>query len=130
MAVLSLTASCRRRVVGSDRAVTVAATATVTATVTVNSDSDSGSGSGSGSETVEQENPKSNRNGHRDRMIRVHSLHIYPVKSCRGIDLDVAEIAATGFRYDRQWMVVAPEADFLSQRAHPEMAKVSHPNRR
>ncbi len=58
-------------------------------------------------------------------MIRVRSLHIYPVKSCRGIDLDQAAIAPTGFRFDRQWMLVAPDGTFLSQRSHPELAQVS-----
>ena len=39
-------------------------------------------------------------------MITVRSLHIYPVKSCRGIELETAEVGPTGFCYDRQWMVV------------------------
>jgi uncharacterized protein YcbX len=58
-------------------------------------------------------------------MIHVRSLHVYPVKSCRGIDLDEAEIIATGFRHDRQWMLVDEEGGFLSQRSHPELARVS-----
>jgi len=58
-------------------------------------------------------------------MIRVRSLHIYPVKSCRGIDLERVAIAPTGFQFDRQWMLVAPDGAFLSQRSHPELAQVS-----
>ncbi len=58
-------------------------------------------------------------------MITVRSLHIYPVKSCRGIDLDSAVVAPTGFRFDRQWMVVTPGGGFLSQRSNPELALVS-----
>jgi uncharacterized protein YcbX len=58
-------------------------------------------------------------------MITVRSLHIYPVKSCRGIDLEAAEVTATGFRFDRRWMVVTPDGGFLSQRSHPELARVS-----
>ena len=57
-------------------------------------------------------------------MIRVRSLHIYPVKSCRGIDLEAAEVTAMGFRLDRQWMVVTPDGGFLSQRSHPVLARV------
>ena len=58
-------------------------------------------------------------------MITVRSLHIYPVKSCRGIDVDAAEVAATGFRYDRRWMVTGLGGEFLSQRSHPELTRVT-----
>jgi MOSC domain-containing protein len=58
-------------------------------------------------------------------MITVRSLHIYPVKSCRGIGLDSAVVVPTGLRFDRQWMVVAPDGGFLSQRSNPAMARVS-----
>lgn len=58
-------------------------------------------------------------------MITVRSLHIYPVKSCRGIDLDRAEVAETGFRHDRRWMVVDGDGVFLSQREHPALATVT-----
>jgi len=57
-------------------------------------------------------------------MITVKSLHIYPVKSCRGISLESAEVVTTGFRWDRRWMVVDPIGSFLSQRTHPVMATV------
>ncbi len=57
-------------------------------------------------------------------MITVRSLHVYPVKSCRGISVDSWVVAATGFRFDRQWMVVAPDGGFLSQRSHPVLARV------
>jgi len=58
-------------------------------------------------------------------MIRVASLHVYPVKSCRGIDLDEAEVVSTGLRWDRKWVVVGADGAFLSQRTHPVMATVS-----
>ncbi len=57
-------------------------------------------------------------------MITVRSLHIYPVKSCRGISMDDAAVVPTGFRYDRQWMVVGPDGGFLSQRSNPVLARV------
>lgn len=57
-------------------------------------------------------------------MITVRSLHIYPVKSCRGIDVDTAEVGPTGFRHDRQWMVVDADGTFLSQRSHPQLARI------
>jgi uncharacterized protein YcbX len=58
-------------------------------------------------------------------MITVRSLHIYPVKSCRGIGVDHAEVGPTGFRFDRRWMVVGADGTFLSQRSHPVLARVS-----
>ncbi|MCU0304706.1 MAG: MOSC N-terminal beta barrel domain-containing protein [Thermoanaerobaculales bacterium] len=58
-------------------------------------------------------------------MIRVRSLHVYPVKSCRGIDLERAEVVATGFEHDRRWMVVGSDGVFLSQRDHPALARVA-----
>ena len=58
-------------------------------------------------------------------MIKVRSLHIYPVKSCRGISVDNAVVVPTGFRFDRQWMVVNPDGGFLSQRSNPVLARVS-----
>ncbi len=56
--------------------------------------------------------------------LRVHSLHIYPIKSCRGIDLDRAELVDTGLRWDRHWMLVDEEGQFLSQRRLPRMATI------
>ncbi len=58
-------------------------------------------------------------------MITVRSLHIYPVKSCRGIDVDSAEVTATGLKHDRRWMVVGADGGFLSQRSHPTLARVT-----
>lgn len=57
-------------------------------------------------------------------MISIRSLHIYPVKSCRGIDVTTAEVVTTGFRYDRRWMLVDADRRFLSQRGHPVLARV------
>lgn len=54
----------------------------------------------------------------------IHSLHIYPIKSCQGIALDSAELTDTGFKYDRHWMLVDKHGDFLSQRKFPAMAKI------
>ncbi|MCK5664372.1 MAG: MOSC N-terminal beta barrel domain-containing protein [Thiotrichaceae bacterium] len=54
----------------------------------------------------------------------IHSLHIYPIKSCQGIDLNSIELTDTGFKYDRHWMLVDKQGDFLSQRKFPAMAKI------
>jgi uncharacterized protein len=56
---------------------------------------------------------------------RVSALFVYPVKSMRGIALERATIAARGFVDDRRWMVVDAGGSFLTQRALPEMARIS-----
>lgn len=57
-------------------------------------------------------------------MIRVEGLFIYPVKSCGAVPVDAARITATGFEWDRRWMVVGPDGRFLSQREHPRLTLV------
>lgn len=54
--------------------------------------------------------------------VRVSSLHLYPVKSCAGIDLAQARLSATGLAGDRQWMLVDEQGGFVTQRTHPRMA--------
>ncbi|MCK4709541.1 MAG: MOSC N-terminal beta barrel domain-containing protein, partial [Gammaproteobacteria bacterium] len=54
----------------------------------------------------------------------IHSLHIYPIKSCQGIQYDSVELTETGFKYDRHWMLVNKQGEFLSQRQYPDMAKI------
>lgn len=57
------------------------------------------------------------------------SLHIYPIKSCAGIALQEATVTAAGLMtqhvYDREWMVVDENGDFLTQRHHPRMALIT-----
>ena len=57
--------------------------------------------------------------------MHLSALHIYPVKSCRGLSVPSAELDDHGFIGDRRFMVVA-EADglFLTQRSHPRMALI------
>jgi hypothetical protein len=57
-------------------------------------------------------------------MIHVSGLFIYPVKSCRGIALDRAEVTATGFAHDREWLVVDRHGVFMTQRDWPALARV------
>ena len=51
-------------------------------------------------------------------------IFIYPVKSCRGIANDRAQLAATGFEGDRHWMLVRPNGRFVTQRELPRLALV------
>lgn len=57
-------------------------------------------------------------------MPTIQSLHIYPIKSVRGIDLTIAQIAPEGLVGDRRWMVVDRAGKFLTQRTHPKLAQI------
>jgi uncharacterized protein YcbX len=57
-------------------------------------------------------------------LIRVSGLFIYPVKSCGHVALNEALVGATGFEFDRRWMVVGDDGRFLSQREYPRLAQV------
>jgi uncharacterized protein len=54
----------------------------------------------------------------------VTELHVYPVKSMRGVPRERVRVAATGFEWDRQWMLVDAKGKFLSQRTHPQLARI------
>lgn len=55
-------------------------------------------------------------------MIEISALHIYPVKSLRGIDLQESTLTVRGLDYDRNWMITDSEWNFLTQREIPKMA--------
>lgn len=58
---------------------------------------------------------------------RIAALRLYPVKGCRAIPLDRAEIGPLGLLHDRRWMLVDAERNrFLSQRVLPSLATL-HP---
>jgi len=57
--------------------------------------------------------------------ILISQLYFYPVKSCAGTALDLAEIGPRGIKYDRQWMVVDAGGNFLTQRQEPKLALIS-----
>lgn len=57
-------------------------------------------------------------------MITVSALTIYPIKGCRGINVDTATVADIGLADDRRYMVVDDTGRFLSQREQPRMALI------
>jgi len=57
--------------------------------------------------------------------LTVKSLHIYPLKSAKGLSLSEIEVCETGPAFDRQWMVTEADGSFVSQRTAPEMSQVS-----
>lgn len=56
---------------------------------------------------------------------RLSGLFIYPVKGCRGIARQEVEIDALGLVGDRRFMIVDAGGHFLSQRSHPQLARVA-----
>lgn len=54
----------------------------------------------------------------------VQSLHSYPVKSCRGVNLLAGTVERRGFSLDRRFMVVDDEGLFRTQRGDPLLATV------
>ena len=59
-----------------------------------------------------------------DVQVTVQSLHVHPVKSCSVVSLDEVLLIETGFEFDRAWMVVDANGDFVTQRQLPSMALV------
>jgi uncharacterized protein YcbX len=55
----------------------------------------------------------------------ITGLFVYPIKSCRGITLDSAQLTPTGFADDRHWMLVRPNGRFVTQRELPRMALIA-----
>jgi len=56
--------------------------------------------------------------------IQLTALYVYPVKSCRGIEVSQARLAATGLEHDREWMIVTPTGRFVTQREEPRLALI------
>ncbi len=53
----------------------------------------------------------------------VSGLWIYPIKACRGIELDEVELGATGLDGDRRWQV-SSDGGPVTQRTQPRLATV------
>jgi uncharacterized protein len=58
-------------------------------------------------------------------VITLAELHLYPVKSCRGIGVQDVSLTAAGLEHDREWMVVTPEGRFVTQREQPRLALIA-----
>src|SRR5579863_6623906 len=52
------------------------------------------------------------------------SVHIYPLKGCRAVDLDEATVEPWGLAGDRRWLVVDADGRFIGQREHPKLARL------
>jgi uncharacterized protein YcbX len=56
--------------------------------------------------------------------MKVTSLHLHPIKGCHRIDVDEATITAYGLAGDREWQLVDADGAFMTQRKHPQLARV------
>jgi uncharacterized protein YcbX len=52
------------------------------------------------------------------------ALHVYPIKSCRGVELKAVRFDRLGPLYDRRFMLVDETGNFLTQRELPRMALI------
>lgn len=59
-----------------------------------------------------------------DVEVRIASLHVYPIKSCGGLAPSEALVVETGLEFDRAWMVVDPDGQFVTQRELPRMVLI------
>ena len=58
-------------------------------------------------------------------MITISSLIYYPIKACRGFEVESACVERMGLEHDRRMMVVTPGGEFLTQREFPRLALVT-----
>lgn len=56
--------------------------------------------------------------------IEVAALYTYPIKGCAAVPHQSVDVTETGLAYDRQWMLVDADNNFLSQRDHPDLANI------
>lgn len=61
---------------------------------------------------------------HKNAVIRVSELYVYPIKSCRGVRVRSADVCNRGFVLDRLFAVVDIKNSHISLRCHPKMATI------
>ncbi|MFJ5552810.1 MOSC domain-containing protein [Streptomyces sp. NPDC093225] len=54
--------------------------------------------------------------------MRVQSLHVHPVKSLTGVDLQEAAVEPWGLAADRRWAVLGADSKVITQREQPRLA--------
>lgn len=56
--------------------------------------------------------------------MKISSLLVYPVKSCKEVALGMEQLEVRGLKYDRKFVLVDEQGKFLSQRTHPRMCLI------
>jgi len=57
-------------------------------------------------------------------VITVSELHVYPLKSCAGIQLPALTVDAYGFAHDREFMLIDSDDHLITQRTAPTLVHV------
>lgn len=60
-----------------------------------------------------------------EKLMEISEINIYPVKSLKGISINEALVERRGLEFDRRWMLVDEQGEFITQRENPRMATVS-----
>ena len=55
-------------------------------------------------------------------MLILSEIFIYPIKSLGGISLQSSEVEERGLKFDRRFLLVDENAEFITQRDYPQMA--------
>lgn len=55
-------------------------------------------------------------------MITLSNIVYYPIKACRGFEVDASHVERMGLEHDRRMMVVTEQGEFLTQREYPRLA--------
>ena len=53
--------------------------------------------------------------------MRLASIHIYPMKAARAVDLEESLVEPWGLAGDRRWLLVDRNGRFISQRENPPL---------
>ena len=56
--------------------------------------------------------------------VRLASIHIYPMKAARAVDLEESVVEPWGLAGDRRWLLVDEDGRFVSQREERSLARV------
>lgn len=56
--------------------------------------------------------------------LALKGIHIYPIKSIAGVSLQKSIAGERGLDYDRRWMLIDVNNQFITQRQHHEMALI------
>ncbi|KAF3604938.1 hypothetical protein DY000_02045149 [Brassica cretica] len=59
-----------------------------------------------------------------EQALKIQSIFIYPIKSCRGISVSQATVTQTGFQWDRYWLAVNYKGRAYTQKVEPKLALV------
>ena len=51
----------------------------------------------------------------------VTNLFVYPIKGLSGVAIDESFVTSRGLQYDRRWMLIDENNQFISQRTFPNL---------